>query len=351
MIKAKIITHHLNFKKPAGTSRGVLLDKPTWYLVLKHQLTNSTGIGECSLIPGLSLDSLEYVEQKLNEIANRINANDIPKLIEYIEYPSIQFALETALEDLAFAENFNPYPGDFSLGKKQIPINGLVWMGDESFMQQQIQEKINNGFKCIKLKIGAIDFQTELNLLKAIRSKFSAKEIEIRVDANGAFTPETAMQKLEQLSKLNIHSIEQPIKQDQWNQMAALCANSPIPIALDEELIGVLDTGDQLQMLEFIRPQYIILKPSLIGGIQAANTWIDIAESKNIGWWATSALESNIGLNAIAQWVSNINTDMPQGLGTGQLFTNNISSPLTIKNGELYHNTEPNWNTDLFKDV
>lgn len=343
MIKAKIIKNHLKFKVPAGTSRGVLNDKPTWYIVLHHELTNGYGIGECSLIPGLSIDSLDTTEVTLNEIAHRINNNDIPKPEEYIAYPAAQFALETALEDLAFAEPLSPYPGNFLTGNKKIPINGLVWMGSKEFMLDQIQEKIEAGFNCIKIKIGAIDFDTELGLLKSIRDKFSAEEMEIRVDANGAFSPEEAPFKLDQLAAYNLHSIEQPIKQNQWNQMAALCANSPIPIALDEELIGVIDSGDQQQMLAFIRPQFIILKPSLIGGIAASDTWVSIAEQNSIGWWATSALESNIGLNAIAQWVSNKDTQMPQGLGTGKLFINNIDSPLTIKDGFLVHDTNLNW--------
>jgi o-succinylbenzoate synthase len=315
---------------------------------LQHSLTNSKGIGECSIIPGLSLDNSDQIETILNEVVNRINANDIPKISEYWEYPAIQFALETALEDLAYEANFSPYPGGFSQGHKSIPINGLVWMGTEASMSEQIQDKINAGFDCIKLKIGAIDFQAELDLLRAIRSRFSENEIEIRVDANGAFDANNAMVKLDQLSRFHIHSIEQPIKQNQWNHMAALCANSPIPIALDEELIGVADPGDQQQMLDFIRPQYIILKPSLIGGIGASNTWIKTAEQKNIGWWATSALESNIGLNAIAQWVSNLETHMPQGLGTGQLFTNNIDSPLTINNGHLVTDNNLSWDKKLF---
>ena len=222
-------------------------------------------------------------------------------------------------------------------------------MGDPESMLEQIQEKLNSGFNCLKMKIGAIDFQSELDILKSIRSQFSAQEIELRVDANGAFSPEDALDKLESLSKYDIHSIEQPIKQGQWNQMAALCANTPIPIALDEELIGVLDAGDQQQMLDFIRPQYIILKPSLIGGIQASNKWIEMAEKRKIGWWATSALESNIGLNGIAQWVSNISTQMPQGLGTGQLFTNNINSPLTINKGHLLMDESKIWDTSIFE--
>ncbi len=349
MIKAKIVTNHLQFKQPAGTSRGILQSKPTWYLILTHGLTQSTGIGECSIIPGLSLDDPQEIERQLKIVTSRINSNDIPKLEELTDWPAIQFALETALEDLAFQDDFSPYPSNFEKGKKSIPINGLVWMGNKEFMQEQIQQKIKEGFSCIKLKIGAIDFNTELSLLASIREKFSPEEIEIRVDANGAFSVEDAPQKLEELAKFHIHSIEQPIKQDQWKDMAILTANSPIPIALDEELIGISDKGYQIQMLNFIQPQYIILKPSLLGGIAASEQWISIAEKNNIGWWATSALESNVGLNAIAQWVSNKKTNMPQGLGTGKLFTNNIESPLTISNGTLTHDASKMWDKSIFE--
>jgi len=343
MITAKLIANHLQFKLPAGTSRGVLKTKPTWYLHLTHQLTGNVGIGECSIIPKLSSDDKPELESELEKLVERINLNDVPVLDEYNEWPAIKFALETALEDLAYSDNFSPFPGDFYQGKKSIPINGLVWMGDENFMQSQIQQKIDDGFDCIKMKIGAIDFDTELRILKSIRKNFSPEQIELRVDANGAFSTEEAMSKLEKLAKFQIHSIEQPIRPDQWKDMALLTANSPIPIALDEELIGLTDLGYQIQMLNFIQPQYIILKPSLLGGIQASEQWVSITKNNNIGWWATSALESNIGLNAIAQWVSNKKTKMPQGLGTGKLFTNNIDSPLTIRNGKLTYDTKKKW--------
>jgi len=343
MIKAKLINHPLQFKLPAGTSRGILKTKPTWFIVLQHQLTGNIGVGECSLIPGLSIDNESEIDQVLASIIRKFNSGQFPTVTEYQNFPAVQFALETALNDLAYADPFSPYPGAFTNNAKQIPINGLVWMGDKDFMLQQIQSKIEEGFKCIKMKIGAIDFDTELALLKSIRNQFSETQIELRVDANGAFSPSEAMAKLDALSKFGIHSIEQPIKQDQWKEMALLCANSPIPIALDEELIGITEKAYQIQMLDFIRPQYIILKPSLLGGIEASNQFIEIAEKASIGWWATSALESNVGLNAIAQWVSNINTDRPQGLGTGKLFTNNIYSPLVIKNGHLVHDTNLAW--------
>lgn len=349
LITADVITHPLKFKLPAGTSRGILKTKPTWFLMLRHTLTGSIGIGECSIIPQLSIDDPSEIENQLIDLKKQINSGTIPPLDHYKEWPAVQFALETALNDLAYEEPFSPYPGHFSTSKKTIHINGLIWMGHEDFMLQQIQEKLKSGFTCIKIKIGAIDFETELQLLKSIRNKFDSSQIEIRVDANGAFSFNEAMPKLEQLSKFELHSIEQPIATNQWKEMASLCANSPIDIALDEELIGVIDSGDRAQMLHFIQPQYIILKPSLIGGTESADDWISIAEKNNMGWWATSALESNIGLNAIAQWVSNKNVSMPQGLGTGQLFTNNIDSPLEIHNGSLINNPKTNWDMSIFE--
>lgn len=343
MIKAKIIPWDLNFKKPAGTSRGILTSKPSWFIHLTHDLTGNVGIGECSLIPGLSIEDENEVPHKLNEIVESINSGTVPSIDELYDWPAIQFALETALHDIAYEEALSPFPGDFSGQSKPIPINGLIWMGDKDQMLAQIEEKLKDGFKCVKLKIGAIDFESEIALLKHIREKYTAEEIEIRVDANGAFSPEEAMDKLTTLSKYEIHSIEQPIKQGQWKEMALLCANTPIPIALDEELIGVNDKGSKIQLLQFIRPQYIILKPSLIGGFISSDEWIEEAEKLNIGWWATSALESNIGLNAIAQWVSQKDTSMPQGLGTGKLFTNNLASPLIIKDANLVFDQNKKW--------
>ncbi|HSM64126.1 MAG TPA: o-succinylbenzoate synthase, partial [Gillisia sp.] len=228
-----------------------------------------------------------------------------------------------------------------------IPINGLVWMGEKSFMKEQILSKIKDGFKCIKLKIGAIDFNSELDLLKFIRSEFSSEEIEIRVDANGAFSPEDALAKLKRLSQFNIHSIEQPIKQGQWEKMAKLCELTPIPIALDEELIGITDVTKKLDLLQTIKPQYIIFKPSLIGGYRGTEEWLNLANEMSIGWWVTSALESNVGLNAISQWTFTKNSPLPQGLGTGGLYTNNFESPLEVKNGTIMYNPKTSWGFNL----
>jgi o-succinylbenzoate synthase len=294
------------------------------------------------LIPKLSSDPVQQVPNKLQEIAEFIHAGNTPNIADYYEFPAIQFAVESALRDVAHAELNAPFPGKFEQGKN-IPINGLIWMGDKAFMTQQIKEKIAQGFNCIKLKIGAIDFDTELQILKGIREEFSASDMEIRVDANGAFSPEEALHKLEQLATFELHSIEQPIKQGQWAEMARLCHESPLPIALDEELIGIHDTANKIEVLSFIQPQYIILKPSLIGGFTHSDEWITLAEQHGIGWWATSALESNIGLNAIAQWVSHKNTQMPQGLGTGGLFTNNINAPLVVEKGYLTYDANGTW--------
>lgn len=342
MYNATIIEHPLDFKFDAGTSRGVLRQKPTWFIKIEDSNTGNIGIGECSLIPKLSIDNDQLVPEKLNEIANELNAGNIPSVNNYFDFPAIQFALECALRDVQSTTLNAPFGGSFELGKN-IPINGLIWMGTKEFMTQQISEKIAQGFDCIKLKIGAIDFDTELEILKGIRKEFSSDDIEIRVDANGAFSPEEALSKLDQLAQFKLHSIEQPIKQGQWAHMAQLCHETPLPIALDEELIGIHDTANKIEVLSFIQPQYIILKPSLIGGFAHADEWIKLAEERAIGWWATSALESNIGLNAIAQWVSHKTTQMPQGLGTGGLFTNNIDSPLVVKNGFLTYDSNLHW--------
>jgi len=264
-------------------------------------------------------------------------------LDELKEFPSIQFGLEQALLSVDSRDKFDLFPSAFSRGEDSIPINGLIWMGEEDFMLRQIEDKLSQGFRTLKMKIGAIDFETELKILNSIRQRFTPEQVELRVDANGAFTPEEAMKKLELLSKYELHSIEQPIRAGQWSAMSALCAKSPIPIALDEELIGLIDPLIKKDMLSSIRPQYIILKPSLIGGFNGSKEWIAFAEDDNIGWWITSALESNIGLNAIAQFTFLQNNPMPQGLGTGGLFTNNLASPLRVEKGTLLIDKDEKW--------
>ncbi|WP_040249372.1 o-succinylbenzoate synthase [Psychroserpens mesophilus] len=332
----------LQFKNPSGTSRGILKTKETWFIILKGD--GKTGIGECGLFRGLSSDDRSDYVEKLQWVCDHIKLGLDELLSDLIEFPSIQFGLEQAFKSLESESPFELFPSEFTRGKASIPINGLIWMGSESFMKDQIREKLESGFNCIKMKIGAIDFDTELNLIKSIRQEFSAHDIELRVDANGAFTPDQALEKLKRLSAFELHSIEQPIKQGQHEEMARLCEVTPLPIALDEELIGVFTVTRQTELLQMINPQYIILKPSLVGGWSGSEQWINIAERHNIGWWITSALESNVGLNAVAQWTYTLQSNMPQGLGTGSLFTNNFESPLLVKNGTLQHEIKKGWN-------
>ncbi|WP_028891058.1 o-succinylbenzoate synthase [Tenacibaculum sp. 47A_GOM-205m] len=345
MIKAIYQKYLLNFKQASGTSRGILRTKETWFLVLERE--GKQGFGECGLFRGLSADDRPDYEEKLQWVCNNINLGLDILLTELVRFPSIQFGLEQAFLSLESENPFELFPSDFSKGKEQISINGLIWMGDKSFMQQQIKDKLKQGFTTIKMKIGAIDFDTEIALLQSIRKEFSAKEIELRVDANGAFLPKKALEKLQRLAELELHSIEQPIKQGQWQEMARLCEETPLPIALDEELIGVFTSEEKEKCITTIQPQYIILKPSLVGGFQGSNEWIQIATNHNAGNWITSALESNIGLNAIAQWTYTLNNPLPQGLGTGSLFTNNIESPLEVTNGSLGYNTNKHWDFNI----
>ncbi|WP_225037180.1 o-succinylbenzoate synthase [Winogradskyella sp. SM1960] len=344
-MKASYHKYILNFKRPSGTSRGVMTTKETWFIVLEND--GKTGVGECGILRGLSIDDRPDFEDKLKWTCHNIHFGLENLLTELIEFPSIQFGLETAFKSLESKNQFELFPSDFTKGTQGIPINGLVWMGDDDFMRTQIKEKIETGFDCIKLKIGAIDFQTELDILKSIRNEFSVSDIELRVDANGAFSPKDALEKLHQLSEYQLHSIEQPIKPKQFDAMAKLCEDTPLPIALDEELIGVFLEENKQELLQTIKPQYIILKPSLVGGFTGSQQWINIAESLNINWWITSALESNIGLNAISQWTYTLKNTMPQGLGTGSLFTNNFSSPLRVNNGTLYYDLKENWNFSI----
>ncbi|GAB4163015.1 MAG: o-succinylbenzoate synthase [Winogradskyella sp.] len=337
----------LNFKRPSGTSRGVMTTKETWFIIINSN--HKIGIGECGILRGLSIDDTPDYESKLKWVCDHIELGLEPLLKNLIDYPSIQFGLEMAFKSLESQSQFNLFPSKFTQGQDTIPINGLVWMGDEAFMRKQVKEKIEAGFNCIKLKIGAIDFQAELDILKSIRKEFSISDIELRVDANGAFSAYEALEKLKRLSEYQLHSIEQPIKPKQLDEMANLCEVTPLPIALDEELIGVFSKEQKQNLLQTIKPQYIILKPSLVGGFGGSEQWIKIAENLNIKWWITSALESNVGLNAIAQWTYTLNNTMPQGLGTGSLFTNNFVSPLTVKNGTLHYNTNKNWNFNLHK--
>ncbi|RUT73003.1 o-succinylbenzoate synthase [Ancylomarina longa] len=344
MLVADYFYYPLTFNRPSGTSRGVLTKKDSWFIrIWDAEHPDLYGIGECSIIPNLSFDDRPGYEAKIKEVCQQIG--DYWYYLEggLKEWPSICFALEMALLDFQAKGKRILYPSEFTAGKAAIPINGLIWMGDSVFMKEQIGEKLKSGFNCLKLKIGAIDFKQELRLLESIRKDFSAEVIELRVDANGAFAAEDALSRLRILSEFELHSIEQPIKAGQWQQMAKLCNTTPLPIALDEELIGILDYDKKEALLDTIHPQYIILKPSLLGGFKVSQEWIDLADKKNIRWWITSALESNIGLNAIAQWTYTLNNPMPQGLGTGQIYSNNIPSPLRMKKGFLHYDTKQHW--------
>ncbi len=335
----------LKFKRPSGTSRGVLTQKETWFLILDQD--GKTGIGECGILRSLSYDDRPDYEEKLKWVCENIDLGEERLWEELREFPSIQFGVEMAFKSLAAEDPFLLFPSNFTRGKASIPINGLVWMGEEEFMKEQIVEKIEDGFRCIKLKIGAIDFETEMKLLKFIRREFTSEEIEVRVDANGAFKPSEALEKLKLLSELELHSIEQPIKQGQPQEMSALCEASPLAIALDEELIGVTGVTEKRELLQTIKPQYVIFKPSLIGGIKGTNEWIELLVSMETDWWITSALESNVGLNAIAQYTFNLENPMPQGLGTGGLYTNNFCSPLEVRKGNLWYQPSNKWNFNL----
>ncbi len=338
-MKARAVKHTLLFKRPSGTSRGVLTEKDTYFLIL--EANGKQGIGECGLLKGLSIDDVPEYEAILEELCNQLNNNTLDSTL-IKNFPSLQMGLEMAQESLQADSPFLLYPSDFTKSISPIPINGLVWMGEFDFMQAQIEEKLTQGFRCVKLKIGALDFSKELLLLEQIRKHFTAQQIEIRVDANGAFSPESALDKLKILAQFELHSIEQPIAAGQHEQMRVLCEQSPLSIALDEELIGVSSMQKEA-LLDKIRPQYIILKPSLLGGFVASLEWIRLAEARQIGWWVTSDLESNIGLNAIAQWTATLTTDRPQGLGTGGLYTNNIPSPLVVENGYLRYDSRQQW--------
>ncbi len=344
-MKAEYHRYLLKFKRPSGTSRGVLTTKETWFLLLKSG--EKTGIGECGILRSLSMDDLPDYEEKLKWVCNNIDLGPEKLWEELREYPSIQFGVEMAFRSLEAKDPFILFPSSFTEGKAFIPINGLVWMGDKEFMKQQIEEKISNGFNCIKLKIGAIDFKAELDLLKYIRKEFSSEEIELRVDANGAFSPKSALEKLKQLSDYQIHSIEQPLRAGQWNDLAQLCVKTPIPIALDEELIGKTCVTKKRELIQTIKPQYLIFKPSLIGGFRGTEEWLILANENRTGWWVTSALESNVGLNAISQWTYTLNSSLPQGLGTGSLYTNNFSSPLKVKNGTIQYDPGIEWDFNL----
>ncbi|WP_242928976.1 o-succinylbenzoate synthase [Pontibacter vulgaris] len=353
-LKLNYVPHTLHFKFDARTSRGSISEHKVFYLQLcKENEPEITGVGECAPLAGLSVDYRPDLEAKLRDVCRQVSSYNIDWLENPLEvwkeelaltdWPAILFALETAILDLKSGGAKQLFDNGFSRGEAGIPINGLIWMGEPDFMQDQIRKKLAEGYNCLKLKIGGLDFASELEILQSVREAAGPDELTIRVDANGAFKSEEAFRKLERLAHYGIHSIEQPIRQGQVQEMAQLCNFSPIPIALDEELIGVLGTTAKTDILEKIMPHYIILKPTLVGGMAASAEWIKLAEERNIGWWMTSALESNIGLNAISQFTSNYTITMPQGLGTGQLYHNNIPSPLLIEKGKLWYSKQMDW--------
>ena len=334
-MKIDIEERVLHFKQPAGTSRGVYTERKSWFVHLSDG--DRTGIGECAPLPDLSCDVRPNYVEVLRQFCDDVERTGNIDYEAMRDYPSMLFGLETAILNMRNGERLFDTP--FTRGEEGIPINGLVWMGNYDEMLQRMEQKLEQGFRCVKLKIGAIDFEQELDLIKRIRSRFSFHEVELRLDANGAFPYDEALYKLELLSQYNIHSIEQPIRQGQWAYMAELCRESPLAIALDEELIGVNDPEMKRHMLNVIKPRYIILKPSLHGGMMGCREWIQTAKEHGIGSWITSALESNVGLNAIAQFCSSVYGNaiiMPQGLGTGQLFTDNIPMPLEIRCDKLW---------------
>ena len=333
-MKATFQKHILNFKNPAGTSRGILKTKETFVLTIEQE--GKKGVGECALFRGLSADDVPEYEEKLNWTCQNIHLGKEALWEELIEFPSIQIGVEQAFLNLELGDDVY-FSSDFTNGIKGIPINGLIWMGDISFMKAQIEEKLKQGFRCLKLKIGT-HWKEEYKILMELRNQFPTEQLEIRVDANGAFSFEVAKKVLDQLFQLQIHSIEQPIQAGNISEMITLCKETPTPIALDEELIGIFQLEEKKELLQTIQSQYIILKPSLVGGFKGSLEWIELAENQNIKWWITSALESNIGLNAIAQFTSSLPNKMPQGLGTGGLFTNNFPSKLEVKKDRLWRN-------------
>ncbi len=335
-----VIPRTLHFRQPAGTSRGVYTTRQSWLLLLTSpDCPERIGIGECAPLPDLSCDASPDYAQTLQAVCNHFCATGQIDYAMLRPYPSMLFGLETALLHLK-RDTAALWDTPFSRGEEGIVINGLVWMGNYDEMLQRLEQKMNDGFRCVKLKIGAIDFESELALVRHIRQRFGKEDIELRVDANGGFTPDTALDRLQRLARYDIHSIEQPIRQHQWREMARLCRETPLPIALDEELIGVNLPAMKEDLLDTIRPQYIILKPSLHGGMHGAEEWITMARKRGIGSWVTSALESNVGLNAIAHFTAHIygpHITVPQGLGTGQLFTDNIDIPLEIRGDRLFY--------------
>ncbi|QDK80033.1 o-succinylbenzoate synthase [Spirosoma sp. KCTC 42546] len=356
-LKADFLPYTLHFRFEAGTSRGTLTKKKSYIIRLFDDENPSiVGYGECGPLVGLSYDDRPDFDERLQQYCLEFNELDlqlfswnIPIVLNQVispQFPSILFGFETAMLDFLAGGQRIIRASDFTTGQRALPINGLVWMGSPAFMRQQIEEKLQAGYTTLKLKIGALDFEQECDLLAMIRDRFTSDQITLRVDANGAFKPDEALVKLERLATYDLHSIEQPIRAGQPDLLADLCRHTPIPIALDEELIGQMEYVHKFRLLKKIQPQFIILKPTLLGGLRHCDEWIELAGRLNIGWWITSALESNIGLNAIAQYTAQFKHLLPQGLGTGQLYYNNVDSPLFTSNGFLHYDSTKPWNFD-----
>lgn len=353
--RVAVKAHTLQFRFDAGTSRGILRFKEVYYIIIQSKSTGKIlGLGEAAPLKGLSVDDrpdfVEVANQHCQMVEQALNGGEeIEGILAKADdqLPSLQFGLEMALLDFKNGGDRIYFNGKFPKGEVGVPINGLIWMNTKEHMLGQVDEKLSTGYRCIKMKIGAINFDDECAILEHVRNHYSAEEVMLRVDANGAFLPEDALDKLKRLAKFDLHSIEQPIMASNVNHMADLCKNTPLPIALDEELIGVRGWENKNNLLNFIKPQYIILKPTLLGGFRETNEWIEIAENMGIGWWVTSALESNIGLNAIAQYTAQLEFVGYQGLGTGSLYHNNIPSPLAIEEAKLYHMNNRPWDLTL----
>jgi o-succinylbenzoate synthase len=350
MIQACYRKKILTFKRPTLTSRGILTEKPSWYIFLRDDTVHDvTGTGECSVIPGLSRETEEMTDRKIAELCTHINNKGITGQDDLTGFPSLQFGLETAMTDLMAGGNKVLFPSDFTRGKAYIRIHGLIWMGTLDYLHAQIEDKLKQGFICIKLKIGTGRTADELRLLKSIRNRYDAEEVELRVDANGAFEPGEAMEILKRLADLEVHSVEQPIRAGQWEEMAWLCRQAPVPVALDEELLWHHSAREKRSLLSALHPGYLVLKPGLLGGFQQAKEYMDIARELNIDWWINSAMESNIGLNAITQWTYTLGSQMVQGLGTGTLYRENVICPLTTEGDKIFYDAQQAWNTSIIE--
>jgi o-succinylbenzoate synthase len=352
MIRARWIEHTLQPHFPLGTSKGTIGARTVWYLIAWNEARPAVrGIGEAALFPGHSKEYPADVRVKLIELCERTDNWAERIHTDLVDVPSVRFAVEQCLKDLEASGTKLFFPSEFTLGRKPIAINGLVWMGDKETMKRRIREQIGNGCTTVKMKIGAIGIEDELDLLRSVRAEYGVEDLTLRVDANGAFSYAESPAILGRLAELGIHSIEQPVAPGLYEVMAELCATSPIPIALDEDLIGLNQRDSKVDLLDHVKPQYIVIKPSLVGGWVATREWIELAEARGIGWWITSALESSIGLNAIAQFTATYELRMAQGLGTGKVYGNNIRSPLHAAGGFLHYRPEEDWDLTLFETV